>query len=115
MAKAEGHCFFVFLHVWVFCLHECLCVTVPGAHGCLKEVLNPLELELQLARSHHMDAGNGTSVLLEEQAMNALLNYQAISLVLDPFVKEKLGQGCSLLRKVLGQHTEAVSTVPSAR
>lgn len=64
MAEAKDRCFvlFCFFTCMVFCLHECLCVTVPGAHGCLKKVLDPLELKLQPAGSHHMDARNGTCV-----------------------------------------------------
>lgn len=39
-------------------LNECQCTTnVPGAPGIQMRVLKPLELELQMTVSHHVDAG----------------------------------------------------------
>lgn len=43
----------------MLCLPLCLCTTwVLGAFGDKNLASHPLELELQVAVSHHMDAGN---------------------------------------------------------
>lgn len=44
-----------------------MCVMcMPGAHGDQKKVLGPLELELQVFVSHHVDAGNLTQVMYQK-------------------------------------------------
>lgn len=54
----------LFLCVWVFYLHGCVCTTCfPSAHSGQKRVLDPLELELRMAVSHHVGSGNWTWVL----------------------------------------------------
>lgn len=45
------------LCVSMFSLHVCVCIiTMPGAHGSQKKVLDPLELKVKIAVSHHVDA-----------------------------------------------------------
>ena len=49
----------MFLFVWVFCSHVCLCTTyVPGALRGQTTVLNTLELELQMAVRYTVGAGD---------------------------------------------------------
>lgn len=49
--------------VWVFCFHVCLCTTcMHGASWGQRTVSDPLELELQLVVSHHVDVENWTYV-----------------------------------------------------
>lgn len=48
----------------MFYLHVCMCVTcVPGIQGSKKRALGPLELDLWMIVSHHVDAGNQTQVI----------------------------------------------------
>lgn len=45
--------------VWVVCLHLCLCTTrMPSAHKYQNRVFYPLDLELEMALSPHVSAGN---------------------------------------------------------
>lgn len=45
----------------MFCLHACMCATcMPAARGSQKSALDPLDMELQKAVSHHVGAGNQT-------------------------------------------------------
>ena len=51
---------FIYVYVWVLCLHICLCtMCMPGAcGGQIGRALHPQELELWMAVSHHVGAGN---------------------------------------------------------
>lgn len=45
----------------MFCLHVCLCSRcVPGTCRDQKSVSDPLELELRMVVSHHVDVGTQT-------------------------------------------------------
>lgn len=47
------------LHVCLFCLHGCLCITyMTGAGGGQKRVSDFLELDLLMAASCQLSAGN---------------------------------------------------------
>lgn len=49
-----------------FYLHVYMCVTcVPGIQGSKKRSLGPLELDLWMIVSHHVDVGNQTQVILK--------------------------------------------------
>ena len=49
----------LFLCVWIFCLHACLCTrSVSGTCEGQKRALESLKLVLQMVVSHHVDAGN---------------------------------------------------------
>lgn len=54
----------LFLFIWVFCFHVCMCTVcvMPGTCGQMK-ISYPLELELWMSVSYHVDAGNQTWVL----------------------------------------------------
>lgn len=52
----------------VLFLSVCLCTCVCNAHGSQKMVLDPLELELQMAVSRRERAGNWTFCRLQNSA-----------------------------------------------
>jgi hypothetical protein len=57
-------CFlFVCLSVCLFCFVACMNAYAYSALESLKRVLDPLELELSMFVSHHVDAGDQTQVL----------------------------------------------------
>lgn len=52
----------------------CMYICVSGALGCQKSKTDPLELELQMLVSHHVDSGNETWVLRKEQLLTGELS-----------------------------------------
>lgn len=58
--------------VWAFCPRVCLCTAcMPGANGGQKEVLDPLELDIQMVVNQHVGAGNWTQLPWKSnQALN---------------------------------------------
>lgn len=55
------------------------CTSVCSTHGGQKRLSDSLELELQMAVSHHMDIGNWIQVFWKNSWQLVLLNHRAIS------------------------------------